>query len=207
MMALNQCQSDALTELINIAFGLTAAKLSEITGRRVLLDPPVISIHPLEVLAEELKALGPGEVAAVHQIFSGPISGDAMLFLDHGGAVKLTNVFVEEHLQALRLDVSTGEILTEVGNMLLGACLGVFGNLLEVRVSFSVPVLHLQSLEPLLASLFSGGNKLRQVIVIATSFRIREQEAAGQLGIILAASSLERLLQSVEVWEGSQFSA
>jgi chemotaxis protein CheC len=104
------------------------------------------------------------------------------------------------------LDATTREILTEVGNMLLGACLGVFGNLLEVRVSFSVPILHLESLKPLLVSLSSGGDKLRQAIVIATSFRIREQEAAGQLGIILAASSLERLLQSVEVWEGSQFS-
>ena len=207
MITLNAGQNDALTELINIAFGLTASKLSQITGQRVLLEPPVISIHPLEDLAKEMGLLGMGEVAAVHQAFGGPISGDAMLFLDYQGAVRLTNVFVEEPLRSHRLDSSTSEILTEVGNMLLGACLGVFGNLLEVRVSFSVPVLHLETLKPLLASLSAGEDKQRQAIVIATSFRIREQESEGQLGIILAASSLERLIQAVEVWEGSQSSA
>jgi chemotaxis protein CheC len=206
MNPLNARQADALTELINIAFGLTATKLSEITGQRVLLEAPVISIHPMSELAKELESLGAGEVAAVHQAFTGPISGDAMLFLDYAGALKLTGIFVEEHLRSHRLDVISGEVLTEVGNMLLGACLGVLGNLLEVRVSFSVPVLHLESLTPLLASLSSGGDNLRQAIMIATSFRIREQEAAGQLGIILAASSLERLIKAIEMWEGSQFS-
>ena len=48
MNALNACQTDALTELINIAFGLTAAKLSEISGSRVLLDAPIIGIHPVQ---------------------------------------------------------------------------------------------------------------------------------------------------------------
>lgn len=207
MMELNDRQTDALTELVNIAFGLTASKLSEIMGQRILLEAPDVSIHPLEDLAKELGAIGPGEVSAVHQVFTGPISGDAMLFLDYEGAVKLTNVFVEEHLRSHRLDVISGEILTEVGNMLLSACLGVLANLLEVRVSFSVPVLHLDSLKPLLVSLSNGGDKLRQAILIATSFRIGEQESARQLGIILAVSSLEGLVQAVDVWEGNQFSA
>jgi chemotaxis protein CheC len=204
---LNASQTDALTELINIAFGLTASKLSEISGQRVLLGAPVISIHPVDDLAKELETFVSSEVASIHQVFTGSFSGDAILFLNYDGAVKLSNLLVEERLRSERLDSGNGEVLTEVGNMLLGACLGVFGNLLEVRVSFSIPLLHLDSLKSLLASITIGGDGLRHAVVIATSFRIRKEDVAGQLAIVLAASSLERLIHAVEVWEQRHFSA
>jgi chemotaxis protein CheC len=205
--ALTVSQTDALTELINIAFGLTASKLSEISGQRVLLDAPVVSIHPVDDLAKELEAFVTGEVASIHQVFTGSFSGDAILFLNYDGAVRLSNLLVDEHLRSEHLDSGNGEVLTEVGNMLLSACLGVFGNLLEVRVSFSIPLLHLDSLKSLLASITIGGDGLRHAVVIATSFRIHKDDVAGQLAIVLAASSLERLIHAVEVWEKSQFSA
>lgn len=207
MNALDARQTDALTELINIAFGLTAAKLSEISGRRVLVHVPVFGIHPMDDLTKELGSLEAGEVVAVHQAFTGPISGDAVLFLDHGSAVRLSNIFVEEGCRSHRLDPSTWEILTEIGNMLLGSCLGVFGNLLEVRVSFAAPMLHLESLKPLLTRLSMAGDERRHSIVMSTSFRIRQYEVAGQLAIALSESSLERLIQAVEVWEGAQCTA
>jgi len=205
MNALTALQTDALTELINIAFGLTAAKLSEISGCRVLLDAPIIGIHPMHALARELRPFVTGPVATVHQVFSGPISGDAILFMNYEGGVKLSNLLVEKHLRSQRLDPSTGEILTEIGNMLLGACLGVFGNLLHMHVSFSIPQLHLNSLEHFLTSLAIGGDELRHAVVIAASFHIREQGVDGRLVVVLGVSSLERLIQAVERWEGSQY--
>ena len=204
MIALNPRQTDALTELINIAFGLTAAKLSQTSGCRVVLDVPIIGIHPMHSLAKELGPFVTGPAVSVHQVFSGPIAGDAILLLNYEGAVKLKNLLVEEHLQSQRLDSSTGDILTEVGNMLLSACLGVFGNLLQVHVSFSMPRLHLDSLEHFLTSISVDGDELRCAIVIASPFHIREQGVDGRLVIILGVSSLERLIRAVEQWEGSE---
>jgi chemotaxis protein CheC len=204
MKAMDARQTDALTELINISFGLTASKLSEIANSRVLVEPPIIGIHPMDDLAKELGLLESGDVAVVHQAFTGPISGDAMLFLDYEGAVRISNLFVEESLRSSRLDPTTGEIVAEIGNMLLGSCLGVFGNLLDVRISFSVPTLHVESLEPLLTSLSVGADELRHAVIIASSFRVREHKVAGQIAIVLGASSLDRLIDGVEVWERSQ---
>lgn len=200
-------QADALTELINIAFGLTASKLSKISGSRVLIDAPIVSIHPMDDVIREMALLEAGEVVVINQAFTGAISGNAMLLLDYEGAVRFSNIFVEENLQSPRLDSVTSEILTETGNMLLGACLGVFGNLLEVRISFSVPELYLESLKPLLATLSFSGEEARHAVVVATSFRIRQYEVAGQFAIALTESSLERLIQAVEVWEGTQCTA
>jgi len=201
MNTLNASQTDALAELINIAFGLTGAKLSEISGSRVRLNVPVIGIHPVQSLSTELEPFLKGPAVSVHQVFSGPISGDAILLLDYEAAVKLSNLLVEEDLRSENFDASTGEILTEAGNMLLSACLGMFGNLLEVRVTFSMPKLHLDSLEQFLTSISIGEDELRYAVVITASFNIVAQGAEGRIVIVLGVSSLERLIQAVERWE------
>ena len=75
---------------------------------------------------------------------------------EHAGAMELTNLLVDEPIRTPYLDESAREVLTEVGNILLNACLGMFGNLLQVHVSFSVPRLHLESLDALVANLITG---------------------------------------------------
>src|SRR5690349_18384962 len=148
-MELTEQQRDALSELINIAFSRTAASLSELTGHRVLLDVPKVAISPINELSAALAEFLPAEVATVHQVFSGPVTGDALLLLNYDGAVTLTDLLTAERVKSDRLNVSAREVLTEVGNILLNACLGMFGNLLQVHVSFSVPRLHLETLDAL----------------------------------------------------------
>jgi chemotaxis protein CheC len=204
MISLSERQTDALTELVNIAFGLTASKLSEISGHRVLLELPIIAVHSMDVLARELGTFVTGEAATVHQVFTGPVAGDAMLLLSYEDAVKLSNLLVEGQFRSPRLDSSAAEILTEVGNMLLSACLGVFGNLLQVHVKFSIPRIHLDSLEHVMTSISIGGSELRYAIVMTASFKIFAQGVNGRIVIALGVSSLERLIQAVEQWDGSQ---
>jgi chemotaxis protein CheC len=204
MMTLIEQQTDALTELFNMAFGLTASKLSEISGFRVLLQVPVIAFHPMNALTRELRKFITGEVATVHQVFTGPVSGDAILFLNSGDAVRLSNLLVDETFRSETIDASAAEILTETGNMLLSACLGVFGNLLQVHVTFSMPRLHLESLEQFLNSVSIAGDELRYAIFITASFSILAQGIEGRTVIVLGVSSLKRLLQAVERWERNQ---
>ena len=67
-------------------------------------------------------------------------------------------------------------MLTEVGNILLNACLGTFGNILEVQVSFSVPHLNLETLRDLLESLLINREGLRYALVVHAGFRLRDAE-------------------------------
>ena len=203
-MILNEHQNDSLTELINIAFGRTAYSLSELTGHRVLLDVPKISVHPTSDLLNQLGSLVSGELATVHQNFSGPIAGDAMLLLDYNGAVMLAGLLTDEALAANRLDMSAREVLTEVGNILLNACLGMFGNLLRIHVSFSLPRLHLEALDGLLRSVIAGKEELRYALIISTAFRLRDSSVSGYLLIVMGITSLDRLIQAVEHWEERQ---
>ena len=202
-MVLTDRQNDALAELINIAFSRTGAALSELTGQRVLLSPPSVSIHRTTDLPVALARYIPGEVASIHQVFAGPVAGDALLLLNYDGAMELTNLLIDEPIPDF-LDESAREVLTEVGNILLNACLGMFGNLLRVHVSFSVPRLHLESLDDLVASLLTGEDDRRYALVVSTAFKVRDSAVSGFLVMALSVASLDRLLSEVDEWEGRQ---
>ena len=200
-MILNERQIDALGEFINIAFSRTASSLSEITGQRVLLDVPQVEIYPIEEIGPKLARFLPGDVASIHQPFAGAIAGDAFLILNYEGAVRLTGLLTDANTAQPELDESAREVLTEVGNILLNACLGMFGNVLRVRVNFSVPNLHLESLDELIDSVREKGDNLNYAIIVYTSFRIRESAVTGYLVLVLSIVSLNRLIEEIERWE------
>jgi len=201
---LTERQSDALSELINIAFARTGAALSELTGHRVVLNPPEVAVYRGEELRGALAKFVPGDVASIHQVFAGPVTGDALLLLNYEGAVQLTDLLTDEDTPSNFLDESAREVLTEVGNILLNACLGMFGNLLNVHVTFSVPRLHLETLDELLASITANKTEMHYALVIYTAFQIRDSSVKGFLVIVLSVESLDRLIQEVDAWEAKQ---
>lgn len=203
-MRLTERQNDALSELINIAFARTGAALSELTGHRVLLNPPEVAVYKTAELRPALAKFVPSDVASIHQVFSGPVAGDALLLLNYAGAVKLTDLLTDEHNPSAFLDESAREVLTEVGNILLNACLGMFGNLLNVHVTFSVPRLHLETLDELIESTTSEKTEMHYALVVYTAFQIRDSSVKGFLVIVLSVDSLDRLIQEVDVWEAQQ---
>jgi chemotaxis protein CheC len=203
-MELTPVQQDALIELLNIGFGRAAASLSQLTGHRVVLEVPKVSVHPIAELKAVLQPVVQDQVATVHQIFSGPVGGDALLILDHHAAGILKELLTNEPALPLPLDASAREVLTEVGNILLNACLGTFGNLLQVQVSFSVPHLNLDTLHAVLQSLLVNREGLRYALVVHAGFRLRDTEVTGYLVIVLSVASLDRLIRAVESWEQRQ---
>ena len=200
-MDLSPAQDDALKELLNIGFGRAASALSQLTGHRVLLEVPAVSIHPLTELKNALGAVVTDEIASVHQIFSGSVAGDALLILNHQAAGILKQLLTDEPPLPLHVDASAREVLTEVGNILLNACLGTFGNLLEVQVTFSIPHLDLDTLQSVLQSLLVNREGMRYGLLVHAGFRLRDAEVTGYLVIVLSVASLDRLIKAVEAWE------
>ena len=203
-MELTEQQTDALTELINIAFARTGAALSDLTGHRVLLEPPSVALHLTNELDRQLSRFVPGEVAWIHQIFDGPVAGDALLLLNYEGAVQLTELLTDDSSNSHRLDESAREVLTEVGNILLNACLGVFGNVLQVHVGFSVPRLRLDSIDELIAWLKDDRQETRYALVIFTKFQIRDSEVNGYLVLVLNMAAFDRLVQEIDNWVAAE---
>ena len=199
-MDLTASQRDALTELINIGYARAAAALSDLTGHRISLEVPEVAIHSISEIKEKLGVVITGEVASVNQVFSGPINGNAILLLDREAAM-LLNRLLTDRSDTRELDGAAREVITEVGNIVLNACLGAFGNLLKVQVSFTVPYLQIESVQKVLKSITIDGDELEYALIIHTRFHMRASNVSGYLVIILGVTSLERLLLELKKWE------
>ena len=197
---LTEPQRDALVELLNIGFGRAGAALSKLTGQRIVLEVPEVAVLPVAQLDASLGRVTAAKVASVHQVFSGPVGGDAMLILDPVAASTLKELLTNEPALPLELDASSREVLTEVGNIVLNACIGTFGNLLRVPVSFSVPDIDVSSLRTVMDRMTEAGDVLRYALVVTAGFRLREAEVTGYVVIVLTVQSLARLLIAIEEW-------
>jgi len=136
----------------------------------------------------------------VNQVFSGPISGNAILLLDRDAAL-LLNRLLTDRPDTPELDGAAREVITEVGNIVLNACLGAFGNLLKVQVTFTVPQLQIETVQRVLNSIKVAGDELEYALIIHTRFQMRSSNVSGYLVIILGVTSLETLLRELKKWE------
>jgi chemotaxis protein CheC len=200
MTQLTTFQKDALTELINIAFSRAAASLSNLTHTRVDLDVPEVNVHRMLEIASTLKRFVTGDIATVHQMFAGQVEGDAFLLLNIAGAVHLVELLTGAEASPGNLSASSREVITEVGNILMNACLGVFGNLLNIRFSYSVPKLNLEDVTSVVDELASTGDPQQHALVVGARFKVRGSEVTGCLVLVLGIDSFDLFLRAVESW-------
>jgi chemotaxis protein CheC len=197
-MNLNPFEIDSLTELFNIGLHRAAAALSDLTQQRVLVDLPKLYVTPIGEIRARLSDVVDGELATVHQIFRGPVGGDAVLMLEYERAALLASILTGgEVAQGGLLDQSAREVLTEVGNIILSSCLSSFGNILDVAVTFSVPRIHIESLEAMLRSLTVESGEVQYAVVATTRFRLSEREVSGYLIIVIGVTSLTRVTKAL----------
>lgn len=191
-------QKDALTELINIGFSKSAASLSELTGYRILLGTPDVKLLPIEELASVLADLVYDKIVTVHQIFNGALAGDAMLILNQEDSKRLVRLLLNEDGTDTISEASVKDVLSEVGNIMLNSCLGMFGNILKIRISFTVPQLQLETLDKLIRTITIDNIEISYALVVSMEFQLRDKSISSYLILVLGITSLEQLLNEVE---------
>ena len=198
-MNLTELETDALNELFNIGLHRAAASLSDLTGKRVVVELPKLWVCSMDELKDRLLEVVTGDLATVHQFFGGAIAGDAVLLLEYEKAVQLADLMTGGDV-ALggRLDQSAREVIAEIGNVVLSSCLGAFGNVLQVAVSFSVPRIHIESLDGMLRSVVIEREQgIPYALVAATRFSLSGLEISGYLIVVIGVKSLELVSQAL----------
>ncbi|MBP7692593.1 MAG: chemotaxis protein CheC [Anaerolineales bacterium] len=197
-MALNVSQLDAVTEVVNIGFSRAAAALSSLVGQRIVLAAPRVEFYTLDEFLARLPITILGEATTVHQIFQGALSGNALLLLDNASASVLVDLISGGPGELRPLSLSDQEALIELGNIVLNAYLGSFGNLLKVHISFTVPVLHSSAVRDIFRSLTIEHNTLKYIMVISTEFRLTGGTVGGYVMLMMGLESIETLSRAVD---------
>jgi chemotaxis protein CheC len=180
--------------------------LSELTGQRIVLEAPKIEMLSIDRVREALQSILKGDISSVHQVFSGAVAGHALLLLETEAADLLTTVVMGDDIPSENRRAVRRETLTEIGNIVLQASLGVCGDLLQVHVSFSVPVLHVDTVEDILQSVTIEQRELQFALLVRTRFEVLKSKLSGYLLVILGVTSFSKLLDELDSWESRQLS-
>ena len=125
---------DALAELVNIGMGQAGDSLARLFDTFISLSIPRIElVQPRDVTQAIAQLVGdPGPVVAVRQAFSSRIRGEALVIYAAGGCDVLADLVRYP-------DVSSDELLLEISNVLVGACVGGLAAQFSLDLSFSPP--------------------------------------------------------------------
>jgi chemotaxis protein CheC len=192
---------EALQELINIGFGRSAAALAELLGAYIVLSVPEVELVRSSDLMDMLfPALDvDDEVSLVKQSFQGDFLGEAVLALSSGSAKGLVMMLTEQ--AGFQPDMELGQLeieaLLEVGNLVIGACLGQFADLLHTTLTFNPPVIQVERYGSL-KKLDEDTSHPGQALLIKTQFKMSERQATGFLLIFLLPDRLDWLFREVD---------
>ena len=162
-------QRDALAELVNIGMGQAGDSLARLFDTFIQLSIPRIQIvQPEGVLGAIAALIGDtGPIVAVRQAFSSRIRGEALAVYAAGGCDAVADLVTYP-------DVTSDELLLEISNVLVGACVGGLAAQFALELSFSPPSI-LGQHASLSALLDTGCLPWKTALIAEVNFRIADR--------------------------------
>jgi chemotaxis protein CheC len=185
-------ETDTLQEIMNIAFGRAASDLAEYIDIFVVLSPPNIKVLQAfdlpSYLNNELKDYD--KISVVEQNFWGKFKGNAFLVFPSGTGKRMISLFNSEN-KIFESEPSyelEKETFLEIGNILIGACIGKIAELLGDVTTYSPPrVVVENSLRGVVYDNLSDPDNL--AIVLRTIFEFNEKNVSGYMFILTKQES------------------
>ena len=194
-------ERDILQEIMNIAFGQAAADLAEMINVFVVLNVPYIKVLKAVDLPCYLQdeIVGYETICMVEQHFWGEFKGSAFLIFPAGAGKELVTIMGEgqdPHFESAFVDGMEKETLMEIGNILIGACVGKVAELLADRVTYSPPriVVDNHASNAIPANIFELDSS---AIVLRTVFTFNERAVSGFLFLVTRCESISWLRKAL----------
>ena len=185
-------ETDLLQEIMNIAFGRAASDLAEYIDIFVILSVPHIKLLQAfdlpEYINKEIKDYD--NVSVVEQKFWGKFKGNAFLVFPSGTGKRLISLFhggdeIPDLNPTHELEIET---FLEIGNILIGACIGKIAELLGDVITYSPPrVVVDKSIRGVVYDNLNDPDKL--AIVLRTVFEFNEKNISGYMFILTKQES------------------
>lgn len=187
-------EKDILQELMNIGFGQAAADLAQVIDLSIELSVPDIQLFKACDLREHIatEVDSDQEFSLVEQYFLGKFKGIALLVFPAKAGKQLVSLFGLQDQRSSpsdHLELLEKEAMIEIGNILIGACVGKITELLNDVVIYSPPRAMIQDLRnsALPKNLFAPSS---MAISMKTVFHFEQQEISGQLFLIANQESI-----------------
>lgn len=192
---------DAFKEIMNMGFGQAAVLLSEVMRVRTALSVPQIrAMEPGLVRAYVEAQLGPSpSYSMVEQFFFGKFAGRSFLLMPEDQCRRLGAVFADAAMpsdEELELGSLERDMVMEIGNIIIGACVGRVAELLGDQVGFQPPRYLPSPLD--LGAIGAGpGESGDLALLFRTVFHFKDEDIEGQLFLVTSHESIAWLKEAV----------
>ena len=196
-------EKEILQEIMNIAFGNATADLAEVIDIFVVLSVPNIRVIKIGELSEYLRTNieDSSETTIVDQKFQGDVSGSGFLVFPTGAKSNLISLLEDEAGDASpnsagSKPIMEKEFITEIGNILIGACVGKMTELLNTFVTYSPPTI-MQGDSTEYKFMIENLDPEQSAIAMKTVFEFKQKNIEGFLLILTDQTSIGWLRQSL----------
>lgn len=196
MVELSELQRDALLEVFNIGLGKAAASLSAMVRQEIVLSVPRLEVHanpPGTSLPLETKKQ---RISAVSQHFNGDFEADAMLVFPEDKTLVILHRLLGESVPLDEFTELEQEAMSEVGNIILSACISAMADMFNTEFRSTLPTYHLGDPENVLRSTTPKADSL--LLILHVDFVLARDEVRGYVAFLLNVSSFHNLLTKID---------
>jgi len=202
LRTLSDLERDALREVANIGAGHAATALSQMTGSKIMISVPQVSIRPLEEVAG---LVGPPEtvIAGVLMHVMGDFTGRTLVVLGEDSARSLCTLLLKRQPPAPPgFDAMQQSTIKETGNILCSAYLNALSDFLGMMLLPSVPALVVDLAGAVLTTAYLNfGHDRDTVFCVETAFWIEGSSEAltGQFLLLPDPPSLSAIFDAIRI--------
>lgn len=194
-VSISEDQRDCYQEIANVAMGQAAALLAKLLDVKIILPIPVVNLIEVNELKMALSGIENSDsVSGVCQGFIGNrISGEALLIFNDTSLSDISELLNYPNDLDTPLEL---ELLMDVANILIGACLRGIGSQLDVNFSQGHPVVLGQHVN--LTDLISTNNyRWRKTLAVEINYKIEGYNINCDLLILFAEDAIDVLNNKV----------
>lgn len=193
-LQLSPMEEDLLTEMFNLGMGSASSSLSKMVNQEIKLSVPRVVFDTIENVAT---AIGHDQfICGVTQEIKGPFNAQSMLLFPEEGSMEVVNKMLGGHLPKEMLVDMQQEALSEIGNIVLNACIGSIAQMLGHTFEVDLPTYTLETAEHIL--LINNRKSIDTVMFIHIEMTLSESEITGYMAFLLETGAVEKLQQSLK---------
>ena len=191
MFDLTELQHDALVEIFNMGVGNAANAMSSLVNEEVRMSVPTITFQNR---ADAAIALGNREsrrISGVSQHYEGAFNTDAVLMFPEEKSLEIVRLMVGDAVPMEELTEMEQEAMSEIGNIILNACVGTLANIFNTELQGSLPSYMVGSSSDILSADDKPADDI--VLMLHIDFSMEKHEINGYVAFLLDMTALKDL--------------
>lgn len=191
-------QREALQEIANIGMGQAGQSIAAVFDEFIELSVPRVREAAIDDLAQAVASLIPDQrVSAVRQAFLGKFCGEAIVAYDASGCRDLAELMgYVGRLQS----AEEAELLLDVSNVIVSACLGGVARLLNSKVSFSAPSILARNVPPCELIEIRDGAIASLALIVEVNFKLERHCFSCSLLVLMPDAQIDVLVAALDAF-------